>query len=147
GLLRGLIHIRTMDLHEALGLRERREAQASVELLLVARRKQQTAQAGEMRMHQRRADEPGREPLPAMRRQHEDVGEVSECRLVGDEAREADLRAALVQAEAERMRDGALDELARDARRPVARGEEAVDDVEIELPLLVGDLEGIARRR
>src|SRR5204862_7541571 len=71
--------------------------------------------------------------LSAMRRQDEHVRDVAVRRVVRDHAREAYLHVVVVRAEAERVLDRALDEIERDAARPVRRlGQEAMNDVDVE---------------
>src|SRR5437773_7899458 len=67
-----------------------------------------------------------------MRRQHEDVAEPGEGGLVGDDARVAGERLALVRDEREAVVDGALERIARHALRPVrVLREEPIDGVAI----------------
>jgi hypothetical protein len=50
-----------------------------------------------------------------------------------------DLSAVLVQAEGDRAGDGADDEVARDAARPIGAGEHAVNQVDVEARTIGGD--------
>jgi len=59
---------------------------------------------------------------------------------VGDRAGEADLAAAAVEAEVQRVRDGALHHVAGHAVRPVRTGDEPVHHVQVEPPRVVVDL-------
>ncbi len=75
--------------------------------------------------HQREA-----EPLPAVRRVDEHVGEIGQHRPVGDRAREADLSAAVVEPDhAQRAGDRALHHLARATARPVGLQRQVAEDV------------------
>ena len=73
------------------------------------------------------------EPRVALLCDDEDIGEVGKARLVGDDAGEANLRAAAIHAEHNRMSDGATQSIERDPARPVrALGEKMVDQCDIE---------------
>jgi hypothetical protein len=61
-----------------------------------------------------------------------DVREIGKRRLVGDDAREADLPPSIESAEAQRSGDRAFDRPPRNSRRPVGAREIPVDDVEVE---------------
>ena len=77
------------------------------------------------------------EPAAAVLGQDEDVHEVGVRRAVSNDAGEADLLLTLVGAEAERVVDRAVDDLARDAGAPVRiLAEEAVDELAVELRLV-----------
>jgi len=72
----------------------------------------------------------------------EDVAEVGDGGVVGDDAGEADLRGGrvMVDAKAEGVGDGALDGLKRDVEGPVGFfGEEGVDKGDVEFFLAGGD--------
>ena len=74
----------------------------------------------------------------AMRRHDEDVGHVAERGVVGDHAGEADLRAAVVRAEAERVLDRQPHQVERDVRGPVGLvAQKAMDERKVEA-ILVG---------
>lgn len=57
----------------------------------------------------------------AMRFQNEYVANIGECGAIGDDARKTDLPLAFIDAEAERVSDGAFDSLAGNAFGPVGR--------------------------
>ena len=94
---------------------------------------------------QRGMRDDGRHQLPthalaAMRRHDEDVRDVGEHGVVGDHAREADLRAAVVRAEAKRVLDRRLHQVERDVRRPIRLiAQESMDECHIEPAFLGAD--------
>lgn len=78
----------------------------------------------------------------------EDVAEVGVGRVVRDHTGEAHLAVPVEGAEAQRMADRALHDLAWDSGRPVGAGEEAVDHVQVEPGRFRGDCEsGLDRSR
>ena len=80
------------------------------------------------------------EPASARLLHDEHVAQVGESGAVGYDAGERDLAVALVGAEAEGIRDAALDELAADIRHPVRlAAEEAVDRVDIQTRAIGGE--------
>ena len=72
------------------------------------------------------------EPAAAVRLEHVDVGEIRIRRLIGDHAREPDLRAAVVDPEADGARDAAPDDVFGNAGRPVAPGQKCVDGGDVD---------------
>ena len=117
-----------------------------IQRVLVARGEQQAAQAGERRMRQCRPHEPRGEALPAIRRQHEHVGQIRERGAIGHEAREPDLRAVTVEAEVERSGQCALDGRAREFLATSSSRQEAVDDVEVEPGVVRVEISNSPRR-
>jgi hypothetical protein len=86
-------------------MRDRRPAELGVERLHVAGEEQPAAQALQLGMRLQRLEHLPRQALPAMRRQHEHVGEIGEGRAVGDHPGEGDLLAVRVEhADAEAVR-------------------------------------------
>lgn len=89
------------------------------------------------------------ETAAAMALDDEDVAEIGETGVVGDDAGEADERGkvgmagsrdgGVIDAPAQGVLDGAFDTLARDAGRPVRGREKGVDRVEIEEGRIGGD--------
>src|SRR5271166_6285448 len=81
------------------------------------------------------------EPLPqaatAKRLEHEYISDVSVGRVVGDHARESHLLVLCVNSEAERVLDRAGYNVPRDSLRPVALGQETMDDIQIN-PFMIG---------
>src|SRR6266571_6808420 len=70
--------------------------------------------------------------------EYENIADVGEGRAVGDDARESDLRIAVVGAETDRVLDRPLDQIARDIFRPVRfLAEIAMDHRDVE-PRLIG---------
>ena len=87
------------------------------------------------------------EPPTPFRLDDEDIGEIGEGRVVGDDPGETDLASVAIEAEGERVVDRPLQDVEGDARRPVRTGEKIMDQGEIE-PRLVGiDLAGAAPAR
>src|SRR5439155_9758185 len=124
--------VRSADGHPSLRLGERHKSVLRVEPVRVACREEEVAQTLELRVAHHRVHQQPRHALTAMRRQHEDVAEPGEGRLVGDDARVARERLALVRDEREAVVDGALERIARHALRPVrVQREESVDGVTI----------------
>jgi hypothetical protein len=72
------------------------------------------------------------EPPASVRLENEDVRKISERGVVGDDAREADLAVVVVEAEAQRIANGTLDDPNGNAASPVGLGEKVVDHVEVE---------------
>jgi hypothetical protein len=100
--------------------------------------------------HQR-GDDRAAMTLPPVRSQYEDIGEVSKRGLVGDRARERDEFAVHVAPVADRVPQGAMQGVERNARGPVGlAGKEVVDPRKIlagQRVLQVGaDLHDVASR-
>jgi len=71
--------------------------------------------------------------LTAMAFQHKDIGDESEGRFIRDDAGEAGQRLSLVETEAERVLDGTLHDIARNAARLVAVFvQKAMDGIKVE---------------
>lgn len=70
-----------------------------------------------------------------------DVAEIGERRPAGHDPREADLLGTGEEPEAERMEQSALDDLDRDARRPIGGRQTTLDDDGIDPRRIGGDLE------
>src|SRR5581483_3295756 len=104
-----------------------------VQAVSVAGAEHPAPQALEMRVGDDRLHQPDAEPLPALLLEHEDIGDVGEGGVVGDDAGEADLGIAAIDAEHERVRDRPLELLARDAGGPVRTlAQEGVRDIEVD---------------
>src|SRR5690606_26233847 len=90
--------------------------------------------------------QPHAEAAAPVRFEHVDIADVRERRAVGDDAGEADLLTGLlvVEPDAERAADRALDGLAGDALRPVRAGEVGVDRRRVEPGGVVGNGEAVA---
>src|ERR1700757_38900 len=68
-----------------------------------------------------------------MRFQHEHIAEICDRRKIADHPRKANLSAAtIINPKAQRMLDGPRHHLPRNALRPIAIGQEIVDDMKIE---------------
>src|SRR5882672_4415554 len=84
--------------------------------------------------------DPRADAAPPLAGEHEDVAHVGERGAVADDARESHLPAAVEGAEADRVADGALHDLAGNPGGPVGRpGKEVVDRVEVEPRGIGGD--------
>src|SRR5262245_53854817 len=112
------VRVGNESLHVALGGRDRREAELRVERVRVARDELEATEALQVGVRVDRLHEARGDAEPAVRLEHEDVGEVAERGAVGDDAGEADLTRAFERAEADRVAQRALDDVARDAARP-----------------------------
>src|SRR6202030_979888 len=77
----------------------------------------------------------------AVRLKDKDVGDVPIGREVGNHARETNLPGIVVNAEAQRIFDRALDSLARDSLGPVRTREEFVNYIDVELRSIGADQE------
>src|SRR5580765_2867961 len=80
-----------------------------------------------------------------MRFEDEDVGEIAESRVVGDDSGEADELVVVVEAETERVLDGPVHDLSRDPPGPVGFPEEFVDHAAVEPVFLRRDRESVPR--
>ena len=67
-------------------------------------------------------DQPAAEPLAALGGDDEDIGEIGEGGVVGDHPGEADLAAVAIEAEGQRMLDGALQHRLGQTLAPNASG-------------------------
>jgi hypothetical protein len=131
---------RTLDLHETSGVRERREAAVRVHLVRVRGGQHEPAHARHVLVLEQRLDHPVREPAAPVPGQHEHVSDPGERGAVGDDAGETDLALCVIQAQVQRVRYGARDDVARHPFGPVGPGEEAVHHVQVDPPRIVVDL-------
>jgi hypothetical protein len=115
---------------------------ARVEWRGIACDESEATQVLELRMHEDALDEPVAESAAATVLDDEDVGEIGVGGEVGDDAREADLAITLEETERDGAGDGALDDVARDARRPVGSGQDAVHEIDVE-PRAIGGEEDL----
>ncbi len=77
-----------------------------------------------------------------MRLQNKNIAQIGHGREIADHAGKANLLAAtIINSKAQGMLDGSRHDLARDALGPIAIGQEAVDDIEIEARGIGGDEE------
>jgi hypothetical protein len=84
-------------------------------------------------MSQDRLDQPLSETDVALLGDNEDIGEVGKGRLVGDEARKANLRAVAIETERHRVSNRAMHCFERDVACPMrALGEKIMDPFDIE---------------
>src|SRR6266498_5866399 len=114
-----LVDPRKRPLHDALGVREVAESDLAIQRVSVPGHEHPSAKPLEARVREDRFHQPGREPLPAVRFENEDVGEIGERCRVGNDAREPDLAAVFEETEAQPPLDRPVDDLARDLCRPV----------------------------
>src|SRR4051812_24812187 len=133
-----------MNLHVHLGFAQGREAKLLIEELRVARDEAPAADSLQLGMIHDGAHQELAEATTAMRVENENVCDVGERSVVGDDAREADLLnlsvfRLLIDPEAERVLDGARHHIARNALRPVAVCEEVMDAAEIQARAIGGD--------
>src|ERR1700731_4933993 len=114
-----LIEVRTMALHEHGWIAERRESELAVESVRIARRKGPPGDGGRGGVVHDDLNEPAAEALSAKLVQNEDIGQVGECRHVGDHARKTDLPALAIQPEWQGALDSAFHDVTRNIRGPV----------------------------
>ena len=117
---------------------------ARVEWRGVACDESEATQVLELRMHEDALDEPVAESAAAAFLDDEDVGEIGVGGEVGDDAREADLAITLKEAERDGAGDGALDDVALYAGRPVGGGQDAVHEIDVEPRAICGEEELVA---
>lgn len=135
-----MVNVGIAFFHVTLGLGKWREAELSVERVSVGGDELEAAQALEARMSGDELKDGLGEAAAAVRLEHVNVAEVGERGEIGDDAGESDLMAFWrVDADAERVFERAGDDLARDARGPVAARQEGVDGVDVEERGIVGD--------
>jgi hypothetical protein len=90
-------------------------------------------EALELWMAEHRRHEPLAMALAAMGRHYEHIDQVGECGVIRDDPGERYLVCSEDPPEAQRVLDGALDELARDSSRPVRLfTQETVDEIPVE---------------
>ncbi len=128
-----LVDPRKRPLHDALGVREVAESDLAIQRVSVPGHEHPSAKPLEARVREDRFHQPGREPLPAVRFENEDVGEIGEGREVRDDPREPDLSSVLVESETKGTIDRPVDDLARDLCRPVGGDEKTVNRLPVEL--------------
>ena len=78
--------------------------------------------------------------LASMLREDVNVSQIGEGGPVGHDTAKADLPILVEDGEAQRIDDRPFNDGARDARRPIGLGEEAVDRVDIEGRLIAREL-------
>ena len=84
-------------------------------------------------------DQPVAESTAATLLENEYVGEIGVRGEVGDDASESDLTFGLEQSEGDGAGDGALDDVARNAGRPIRGGQDAMHQVDVESRSVGGD--------
>ena len=117
-----------------------RSAGLLVEGVGVAGTEHPAAEVLELRMGGDAFHQPDAESVAAMLFEDEDVGDVGEGSVVGDDARATGLSAVAVDADGERVFYRALDDVAREVLAgPVRGAEEGVDHVDVETRGVGGD--------
>src|ERR1700719_2258865 len=141
GIYRGVVALEKSEGRRRLG-----EAAAAIEVLGGARAEEPAAQALQSGMGEDALDQPPAEPLAALGGHDEDIGEIGECRVVADHPGKPDLAAVAIEAESERVLDGACQHGLGQALRPMRAGEELVDERAVEPRLISVDLVARATR-
>jgi len=110
----------------------------------IAREQDPAPEALQLRVRGHHLHQPAAQATAAPWLEHVHVAHVGDRGEVGDDAREAHLPRALVDAEAERVAQRALEHVARDAVRPVRVREVVVDAVDVEPRRIGADREPVA---
>ena len=112
---------------------------AGVEWAGVASDERKAPQSLKLWMQADALDEPVAKSTTPTLLDDEHVGEIGVGGEVGDDTSEADLTIVLVEAERDGAGDGALDDVARDAGRPVGGGQDAMHEIDVEPRAVGGD--------
>ena len=109
------------------------ELELVVQAVRIARAEQEAPQVEQVGVCHDALDQPHAEAATARLRQHEDVAQPAEGRVVGHHAREAELALALVDAEDQRVGDRAFDDRRAAGRWPSRPpGQEVGHQVDVE---------------
>ncbi|MDR9109061.1 hypothetical protein FEP49_00952 [Burkholderia multivorans] len=118
-------------------MRDGLETDRAIQRVRVGRHEHDPAQLRKHRLREHVIDQCAAIAAATLGRQHEHVAEIRERRMVGDEPRESDEAIADVRAETERPLDRALDDVARNAFRPVRVAMQEIEDrVDVEFALV-----------
>src|SRR5882724_1713975 len=130
----------TVDhLHQALRVGGGAESKLPVEAMRVASEESPSTQSLKLRVRRDGRHQALAHPAAPVRLEGEHVADIGEGGAVTDDAGEADLPALVEGAEAERVLHGPGHRPTRNPPRPVGRGQEAVNHVEVEPRAIRGD--------
>jgi len=125
------------DFHPLFGVLHGVPAELTIETVGVARGERPAAQALQVGMTHYGFDQPLAETMHAILFVNENIAKVGEDGVIADDARKTDLLFAIIQAEDQRVADGALGAFTRTTRRPIGAREKITNGIDIE-PRRVG---------